>query len=161
MSHPTSATEYVSLAKRVPAFTAVGRAALLERADKLRTDVLEPLRPLLIEPERDERDVAAFERAIAEIERLEALVASSVELAAPRTGRNAVVTPGALVEVRPHEGDLVSVRPVHPEEATIDDQRISWDSPLGRALLGARVGECVEVASPSGRWVGEVVRIRR
>lgn len=160
MSQHTS-TEYISLANRVPAFASAGRAALLDRADRLRTGVLEPLRPLLIEPERDERDVAAFERAIAEIERLEALVASSVVLATPSTGRNAVVAPGALVEVREHGGDLIAVRPVHPEEATIDDQRISWDSPLGRALLGARVGECVEVASPSGSWVGEVVRIRR
>lgn len=151
----------IDRAGQVPAFTAAGRAALTERVDRLRSEVLDPLRPLLMGPERDERDVAAFERTLAEIERLERLLAASIELDKPATGRTARVAPGALVDVREEGGETLSVRPVHPEEATIDDERISWDSPLGRAIMGARVGDHVEVPSPRGRWVGEVVRIRR
>ena len=129
--------------------------------ERLRTDVLDPLRPHLLGPERDERDVAEFERALAEIERLQAVIAASVELPKPPTGKRARVAPGALVEILDASGDKVRVRPVHPEEATIDDERISWDSPLGRAIMGAAVGDMVEVPSPRGAWTCEVLRITR
>lgn len=142
-----------------PALTAAGRQALEERIERLRTDVLDPLRPHLIGPERDERDMAEFERTLAEIERLQAVIAASIELPKPATGKRARVAPGALVEIRDAAGEKVRVRPVHPEEATIDDERISWDSPLGRALLGAGVGDSLEVPSPRGAWTCEVVRI--
>jgi len=148
-------------ARVTPALTEEGRRALEERMERLRTDVLDPLRPHLIGPERDERDVAEFERALAEIERLQAVIAASVELPTPPTGKRARVAPGALVEIRDASGDKVRVRPVHPEEATIDDERISWDSPLGSALLGAAVGDLLEVPSPRGSWSCEVVRITR
>lgn len=144
-----------------PALTQEGRDALLARAERLRREVLEPLRPHLIGPERDERDVADFERALAEIERLEAVVAASTELPRPATGRRARVAPGARVEIRDAVGDRVWVRPVHPEEATIDDERISWDSPLGSALLGMTVGDTLDVPSPRGSWTCEVLRIAR
>lgn len=150
-----------SIAKVAPALTEAGRRALEERIVRLHTDVLDPLRPHLIGPERDERDVAEFERALAEIERLQAVLAASVELPKPATGRRARVAPGALVEIRDRAGETVRVRPVHPEEATIDDERISWDSPLGKAVLGAAVGDHLEVPSPRGPWTCEVVKISR
>jgi len=148
-------------AKVAPALTDVGRRALEERIARLHADVLDPLRPHLIGPERDERDVAEFERALAEIERLEAVIAASVALPAPPTGKRARVAAGALVEIRDAAGDKVKVRPVHPEEATIDDERISWDSPLGQALLGAGVGDTLTVPSPRGSWSCVVLRILR
>jgi len=148
-------------AKAAPALTEAGRLALQERMERLRTDVLDPLRPHLIGPERDERDVAEFERALAEIERLDAVIAASVALPTPPTGKRAKVAPGALVEIRDSAGEKVRVRPVHPEEATIDDERISWDSPLGQALLGAGVGDTLTVPSPRGAWACEVLRISR
>ena len=144
-----------------PALTEDGREALQARVARLHSDVLDPLRPHLIGPERDERDVAEFERALAEIERLEAIIAASVDLPKPPTGRRARIAPGALVEIRDAAGEKVRVRPVHPEEATIDDERISWDSPLGRALMGAAVGDRLQVPSPRGAWTCEVVRITR
>jgi transcription elongation GreA/GreB family factor len=150
-----------SAAKVAPALTEAGRQALHERILRLHAEVLDPLRPHLIGPERDERDVAEFERALAEIERLEAVIAAAVELPKPPTGKRARVAPGALVEIRDGSGERVKVRPVHPEEATIDDERISWDSPLGQALLGASVGDTLTVPSPRGSWTCEVVRISR
>lgn len=145
----------------IPALTADGRVALAERIQRLRTEVLDPLRPHLIGPERDERDMAEFERAIAEIERLEAVLASAIDLPKPPTGRRARVAAGALVEIRDASGETMRVRPVHPEEATIDDERISWDSPLARALLGSAIGDRLEVPSPRGSWTCEVIRISR
>jgi transcription elongation GreA/GreB family factor len=38
---------------------------------------------------------------------------------------------------------------------------VSPDSPLGSALLGAAVGDVVEVTAPSGSWKARVVAIRR
>jgi transcription elongation factor GreA len=150
-----------AIAHVAPALTEVGRQALEQRMERLRSEVLDPLRPHLIGPERDERDVAEFERALAEIERLQSVIAASVELPKPPTGKRARVAPGALVSIKDAAGETVRVRPVHPEEATIDDERISWDSPLGRALMGAGVGDRLEVPSPRGSWSCEVVRISR
>lgn len=39
---------------------------------------------------------------------------------------------------------------VSPHEANIQEGKISYESPLGEALLGKREGEVVEVATPSG-----------
>lgn len=148
-------------ASAVPQLTSEGRQALIDRADRLRCDVLDPLREHLMGPERDERDVAEFERALAEIERLEAIVAASIELPKPSAGRQARVAAGSRVSILDAMGERVWVRPVHPEEATIDEERISWDSPLGIAIWGAAAGDRVDVTSPQGRWVCEVVRITR
>ena len=53
-------------AKVAPALTEDGRRALQERIARLEADVLEPLRPHLIGPDRDERDDGEIERALAE-----------------------------------------------------------------------------------------------
>lgn len=141
--------------------TAEGRTLLRERIDYLRTDVLDVLRPHLMGPDRDERDVAHFERTLAEVDRLEGVLAAAGVLAAHATGRRAKVAPGALVEIETPGGlpERVRVRLVHPEEAAFDDERISWNSPLAQALLGATVGETREVQSPRGTWTCVVRRI--
>jgi transcription elongation factor GreA len=41
---------------------------------------------------------------------------------------------------------------VSPIEAPLDDLNISVESPLGRALVGRRVGDQVEVEAPDGRY---------
>ena len=38
---------------------------------------------------------------------------------------------------------------------------VSPDSPLGSALMGAAVGDVVEVEAPSGFWKARVLAIRR
>ena len=38
---------------------------------------------------------------------------------------------------------------------------VSPDSPLGSALMGAAVGDVVEVEAPSGSWKARVLAIRR
>ena len=48
---------------------------------------------------------------------------------------------------------------VGPAEASPHDGRISHESPVGRALLGHRVGEHVEVAAPAGIQKLKVVKI--
>ena len=64
------------------------------------------------------------------------------------------VGPGSIVEVEDDQGE--------PMEITISAVGgVSPDSPLGRALMGAGVGDVVDVEAPSGAWKARVVAIRR
>jgi transcription elongation factor GreA len=60
-----------------------------------------------------------------------------------------VVRVGSLVRVRDEDGDDEFLI-VPPEEADAAVDRISSESPLGRALLGRRVGERVRFRAPCG-----------
>ena len=61
---------------------------------------------------------------------------------------------GSIVEVEDGEGETL--------EVTISAVGgVSPDSPLGNALMGAAVGDVVDVPAPSGAWQAKVVGIRR
>jgi transcription elongation factor GreB len=45
------------------------------------------------------------------------------------------------------------------DEAEIDRGEVSWISPIARALLKARVGDTVEIRTPTGRETIEVIEI--
>jgi transcription elongation factor GreA len=61
---------------------------------------------------------------------------------------------GSIVEVEDEEGDTMEV-----EISGVGG--VSPDSPLGSALLGASVGDEVDVEAPSGPWKARVLAIRR
>ena len=64
------------------------------------------------------------------------------------------VGPGSVVEITDEHGEAM--------EITISSLGgVSSDSPLGSALMGARVGDVVEVAAPRGAWRATVRSIRR
>ena len=64
------------------------------------------------------------------------------------------VGPGSIVDVEDEHGE--------PMEITISAVGgVSPDSPLGRALMGAGVGDVVDVEAPRGAWKARVVAIRR
>jgi transcription elongation factor GreA len=78
--------------------------------------------------------------------------------------RNAVVVehdtddhvgPGSIVEVVDEHDETI--------EVTISSVGggVSTDSPLGAALLGAAVGDVVDVHAPRGAWKARVLSIRR
>jgi transcription elongation factor GreA len=68
---------------------------------------------------------------------------------------------GSRVLVRDSDGSTDSYTLVAPGEADPRAGRISFESPLGRALLGCRAGETAAVAAPDGvRWV-RVVEVDR
>lgn len=52
------------------------------------------------------------------------------------------------------------MRIVGVDEARIEQAEISWVSPVARALLKARVGDTVEMRTPTGRESLEVLAIR-
>lgn len=67
---------------------------------------------------------------------------------------------GATVTVCDVEGVEVTYQIVGVDEANASDGRISWISPLAKALLKARLGDTVRFMSPSGLRELDIVDIR-
>ena len=67
---------------------------------------------------------------------------------------NESVGVGSIVELADEGGEKMEV-----EISAVGG--VSPDSPLGSALLGAKVGDAVDVEAPSGSWKARVLAIRR
>ena len=65
-----------------------------------------------------------------------------------------VVGVGSVVEVEDDAGERLEV-----EISSVGG--VSPDSPLGGALVGASVGDVVEVQAPRGAWNAHVISVRR
>ena len=136
-----------------------GYSGITDRIAEIREQRLPELRPLLVDKERDERDVADFERLLVEADELEALLAEAEIMDDDDRGFDGRIEVGARVEVSMADGSHEWVRIVHPAEAFLDGERISQTSPLATALLGARKSDFVWVAAPSGVWSCTVLDI--
>jgi transcription elongation factor GreA len=74
--------------------------------------------------------------------------------------QNGVVAFGSIVEVRDGtSGRVATYTVVGAAEASARDGRLSIESPVAQALLGAAEGDAVEVATPGGSRTFHVVRI--
>lgn len=67
---------------------------------------------------------------------------------------------GAQVDVEDENGKKSSYLIVGPDEASPSDGRISFQSPLGRALMKRKVGDVVSVTRPAGEIDIEIKAIR-
>jgi transcription elongation factor GreA len=83
---------------------------------------------------------------------LRARVESSVLIDEDAAAASETVTIGSKVELEDERGERMQVE-------ISSAGGISPDSPLGRALLGARVGDERDVAAPSGTWRARVVSV--
>jgi transcription elongation factor GreA len=67
---------------------------------------------------------------------------------------------GSTVEVRDESsGRTATYTLVGAAEASAKDGRLSIESPVAQALLGAREGDAVEVQTPGGKRTFQVVRV--
>ena len=66
---------------------------------------------------------------------------------------------GATVSLTDEDGKKVKYQLVGQVEADASHGRISYNSPLGRALIGRHVGDDVEVSTPSGDRYYEIKKI--
>jgi len=96
-------------------------------------------------PERSE--LAAIERELAQVTSV-LQGAIVIRLASPPRDQ---VRFGAQVVVEDDRGSRSRFQLVGQNEAAPERQRVSWFSPLGRALAGARLGERVEWTTSGGR----------
>ncbi len=85
---------------------------------------------------------------------------SRAEVIDPTKIQSSKVQFGArLVLSNTENGEEVRYQIVGPDEANIDEGRISVASPLARAMLGHEVGEEVKVKLPAGQRVYEILEI--
>jgi transcription elongation factor GreB len=78
----------------------------------------------------------------------------------PRDQKGDKVFFGATVEVEDESGARSTYTIVGEDETDSAAGRISWRSPVGRALLGKRAGDAVLVRRPAGEVEIEIVAVR-
>lgn len=66
---------------------------------------------------------------------------------------------GAWVELEDEQGELVRYRIVGPDEFDEQDDYISLDSPVAKALLGKSLDDDVEVVTPKGKIIYRVTNV--
>lgn len=66
---------------------------------------------------------------------------------------------GATVTVEDENGDAHSYQIVGEDEADIKANKVSWTSPLAKALIGQKVGDSVVWARPAGNMLLEIIAI--
>ena len=98
------------------------------------------------EPDSDRNDLAFVEGRMQTID-LQLRTAQMIPVDVDRT----VVGLGSRVEVEDDDGEADSYMIVGTPEANPSQGKNSNESPVGRALIGLRVGEVATVATPSGQ----------
>lgn len=66
---------------------------------------------------------------------------------------------GSSIELEDEDGERNAWQLVFPEFADFDDRMISLASPLGRAILGARPGDRIQLDAPDGARRFQVIEI--
>ncbi len=94
-----------------------------------------------------------------EIRRLQARLESAIPVSAALQPAGQVGF-GSVVEWRDPEGQIQRYEIVGEDEIDAVRGRVSWRSPLARALMGARVGDIVLWERPAGEVEIEVRAIR-
>ncbi len=139
--------------------TAEGKKLLEERARRLREETIPEIVTRLDETDRDAQVEAEFARANEELAEIEYMLRHAA-VAEEFPGDPQVVEIGDEVTVRFEDGTSERYLIVHPVEASLDDVRISAESPLAKAMLGHKVGEEVEVEAPAGAYRCRIVAAR-
>ena len=131
--------------------TRQGRRHLGARARNLRDTIIPGLVELRDGSDRDDSVLADHERATTELARICTVLATARPVEALPDDPD-VVELGEAVTISLDGAPAERWVIVHPSEAALGAGRTSAHSPLGRALLGRRVGDKVEVAAPGGTY---------
>ena len=143
-----------SLEKRLNYLTKVRRPEIAERLRQALEDGGELTENTEYEDAKNEQ--AFIEGEIVRIDR----ILRSAKLIEP-TDNNDEVHIGSLVKIKEKDADDVEeYRLVGPAEANPRDGKISTESPLGKALLGSKVGDKVKIKAPDGDMIFVIQKIR-
>jgi transcription elongation factor GreA len=93
------------------------------------------------------------------IEELEEILKKVIIITDQANSSTNQVKLGSKVTVR-HNGNKTVYHVVGEWEADPAEQKISHESPLGKALLGKKIGETVEVTAPAGKVTYTIVGIK-
>jgi len=83
----------------------------------------------------------------------------TAEIVEPPAETNDIVRFGALVSVRETDGIESQYTLVGVDEAAPEQGKVSWMSPIARALLNARRGDRVSFKAPSGLKQLEIIAV--
>lgn len=96
-------------------------------------------------------------RRLREIDRRLEFLAKRMDIAEvidPKTITSSTVVFGATVTIEDEEGDLKTYQIVGEDEVDIVGNKISWKSPIAKALLGKSIDQEVLIKRPKGeQWV--------
>ncbi|HVS53101.1 MAG TPA: GreA/GreB family elongation factor [Opitutaceae bacterium] len=131
-------------------------AAGAQRLRKELMQLVEVARPPLASAAPDDidarRELQALDGRIRELQQS----LRNAEIVDPGAGPAEIVRFGAMVTVRDASGAESSYRLVGVDETDAVRHWISWQSPLARALLNARVGQIVSLRTPRGAQALEI-----
>ena len=83
----------------------------------------------------------------------------TAEVIGPPADQDGVVRFGATVRVRERSGEQMTYRIVGVDETDLDQNWVSWLSPIAKALLNARVGQHVRFKFPAGEEELEILSV--
>ena len=151
---------------RTVLLTAGGKARLEEELELLRTQRRPALAARIQEATEhgDVSDNSEYEELKDEWAMIEARIRDleqTLERAEviQRDAADDAVGLGSRVTLRSDDGEEETWVLVSPEEANTLDGTISTESPVGRALLGCRVGDSPAVTTPGGTMVYTIVAV--
>jgi len=84
----------------------------------------------------------------------------AAEVIDPKTMTTDKVVFGATVTFENEEGETKTFQIVGEDEFDIDAGKISWKSPIARALLGKKIDDEVKIQKPSGEEVVIILEIK-
>jgi transcription elongation factor GreB len=147
--------------------TPEGAKRLSQELDHLKTrerpKVLEEVSAAAAEGDRSENASYIYgKKRLREIDRRVAFLTKRLEAARviTETHEGERVFFGAFVTIENEDGERITYRIVGEDEAAPEEGRISWRSPLGRALLKRVVGDVVIVKRPAGEMEVTLVAVR-
>jgi transcription elongation factor GreA len=111
--------------------------------------------------EDPEFEAAKNEQSFVEgrIRELELLLANAMVITKSRK-KNGMVEVGSTVVIKEGRRNPEKYLIVGAAEANPREGKISHESPLGQALLGAKPGDKVEVSAPSGAFMVKIVEVK-
>ncbi|MEZ4815115.1 MAG: transcription elongation factor GreB [Bdellovibrionota bacterium] len=95
-----------------------------------------------------DRRVRFLQQRLADVEVISSEQASSVEARF-----------GSWVKVENDDGVVKTFQIIGPDEMDSSGRKITFTSPLGKAILGKKVGDAVEIQSPKGKITYEILEI--
>lgn len=131
-------------------------------AERLREELarrLEQERPRLAAAAPDDQDAKRELQVLDQRIRYLRESLRTAEISEPPPPPHDTVRFGATVTVRESTGEQTRYRIVGVDETNLERNEVSWLSPLGRALLNARLGERVTFRAPRGAQELEIIRI--
>jgi transcription elongation GreA/GreB family factor len=156
-----SEQQRAAMAKASVVLTPDGERQLVARATWLATKWIPRLAHSYGDSDEGRWAGGGYEQAVAELARLTSILGRATTTEELPPERPGIVEFGDEVVVEFPSGGTGRFVVVHPIEVPLDDVRISVESRLGRALVGRRVGEQVEVEAPAGRFRWRIVATGR